>query len=107
MEALEKCIAKDIFPAADTLSERLRASQGQTTDTSLPDVASLNLQGDAVKESSKSVFEISVSFVELLGKKATDLLAVANAEANAADGVPGAEAIPDVPIMENKVGIVN
>lgn len=87
MEALEQYIARDIFPATEALSTRLLASQSRKSNAAhLP---------DATHTRSKCVFEISVTFLELLGKKATDLLQVAAGN--------GDVVAKEVPIMENKV----
>ena len=96
MEALEQRIARDIFPAAEVLSARFLATHnthgGQNTTEP-------NTIG-----TTKSIFKITVTFLELLGKKATDLLAVARMENDdTQDESVSDEAPKEVPIIENKV----
>lgn len=95
MEALEQYIAQDIFPAAEAVSARLLASQSHIPSSSdIPDVSMLTID---TPSHSKNVFEITATFLELLGKKATDLLQVA----------AGNYIVPmEVPIMENRVTLL-
>ena len=93
MEGLETRIARDLFVAADHLAEQL-SDHGHVhhdyVPTSARDDASASTVHDAgvvgkgaeAKESEKAktkvthldVFEFSVTFLELLGKRAVDLL---------------------------------
>ena len=77
MEALEQRIARDIFPVAERLSARFVESHASdpapsTSETPEADVAGLSLE----EKEGKNIFELSVSFLELLGKRATDLVDV-------------------------------
>lgn len=85
MEALEARIAHAIFPAAEALSERFLASQGVN---SLPQ----DERGE------KNIFELSVSFLELLGKRAADLIDVPEGE-----DAEGNALRKEVAVHENKV----
>lgn len=64
MEGLEERIARDIFSAAHTAATRLLA---------------LEANHDAEQDAA-DMFEISVSFLELLGKRATDLVEQGDSE---------------------------
>ncbi|KAJ7671507.1 P-loop containing nucleoside triphosphate hydrolase protein [Mycena polygramma] len=57
-ESLEHRVARDLFDHARDVGERLLLAQGRTVD--IPDAA--------------AVFEISVTFLELMGNRASDLL---------------------------------
>lgn len=59
MEALESSVARDLFPLSEIMSKRLRESAGEVFET-----------GQTVD----NVFEFRVSFLELLGKTAFDLV---------------------------------
>ena len=84
MEAIEARVARDLFPLAEEMSKKFLESSGMTAG------------GDK-----ESVFEISVSFLELLNKKATDLLDVQQQEGE--DTEDGYAARKEVLIHENKV----
>lgn len=84
MESLEHCVARDLFDRARLVGQRLLAAQGRVSDT--PDAS--------------SIFEISATFLELLGKRASDLLETP--EAIDAQGNP---VRAEVPIREDKVRV--
>ena len=85
MEALEKSIARDIFGVAEQLSARFLASHGTS---------------DEPATNPKNVFELSVSFLELLGKRASDLVD----EPESVDE-EGNQVRKEVAVHENKVGL--
>ena len=108
MEALQQRIARDIFPAAKALSARLRALHGQgqpAGGTNLPDFASRNLAPgldyDGSNDVSSNVFNIKVTFVEVLRRKIMDLLAVADTKTDGSE-----EASLNIPITENEVILI-
>lgn len=63
MESLEHSIARDLFPAADSFAAKFYSSSSEDLDA--PEF----LQGT-------DVFEFHVTFLELLGKNARDLVGV-------------------------------
>ena len=82
MEGLEHRIARDLFDTAKTVGKRLLSSENSS-----------NAEADGSK-----VFEFSATFLELLGKCATDLVV------HSTD--VGAQANPvkkDIPIREDNV----
>ena len=73
MESLEFRIARDLFVVADTLAARLVAA-GHAADAKSAenkDAADAPAPSEAKHQ---DVFEFSVTFLELLGKRAVDLL---------------------------------
>lgn len=93
MEALEHRIARDLFVAARTIGARLlRAEQAAHRSSGSVDVP------EQVK--STDVFEFSVTFLELLGKRAVDLLESPEGLPVDAQGNPIRE---EVAIREDKV----
>lgn len=88
MESLEHRIARDLFDHARAVGERLLLAQGRTVDAS-------NAAG---------VFEISATFLELMGKRASDLL-----EATETVDAQGNPLRAEVPIREDNVrlGLLN
>ncbi|KAJ7352329.1 P-loop containing nucleoside triphosphate hydrolase protein [Mycena albidolilacea] len=85
MESLEHRIARDLFDHARALGERLLLAQGRMVDAS-------NAAG---------VFEISAIFLELMGKRASDLL-----EATETVDAQGNSLRAEVPIREDNAGNV-
>ncbi|EKM53632.1 uncharacterized protein PHACADRAFT_186255 [Phanerochaete carnosa HHB-10118-sp] len=96
MEALEHCIARDIFVAARHVGARLLHTEEQAKAASEHADPSEELKPEGV-------FEFSVTFLELLGKRAVDLL-------EPAEGLPvdaqGNATRKEVPIHEDKNGDV-
>ena len=95
MEALEHRIARDLFVAAKVIGDRLLRAE-QAAKASSSESAEVS---DEVKET--GVFEFHVSFLELLGKRAVDLLEPAEGLPVDAQGNPVRK---EVPIHEDKVG---
>ena len=89
MEAIEHRVARDIFPAAEALSARFLASESVTPPAS----------SEAKAENQKNIFEFTVTFLELLGKTASDL--TDSAEQGRDD--EGTIIRKEVQVMENKV----
>ncbi|KAJ6577496.1 P-loop containing nucleoside triphosphate hydrolase protein [Mycena capillaripes] len=85
MESLEHRVARDLFDHARVVGERLLLAQGRAGDT--PDAT--------------GVFEISATFLELMGKRASDLLETPET-IDAQDNPVRTE----VPIREDNVGNV-
>lgn len=93
MEALEHRIARDLFVAAETIGARLlRAEQAAKVSSGSGDVSTELKPSD--------VFEFSVTFLELLGKRAVDLLEPPEGLPVDAQGNPIRK---EVPIGEDKV----
>ncbi|GJE94690.1 kinesin motor domain-containing protein [Phanerochaete sordida] len=96
MEALEHRIARDLFIAAKHVGARLLQAEEQAKASSAGTDSTEDLKPD-------TVFEFSVTFLELLGKRAVDLL-------EPADGLPidaqGNAVRKEVPIHEDKNGDV-
>lgn len=90
MEALEARVANDLFPKAEELSQKFLESH--TSHSSKTED-----EGER-----KNIFEISASFLELLNKRATDLLDVPEEEV----GEDGYAARKEVLIHENKVRLL-
>ena len=88
MEALEHRIARDLFPASEAASTRFRASQGEEVEAP-----------DAATAATRSIFEITATFLELLGKRATDLIAPPEGQDDEGEVIR-----KEVHIHENKVG---
>lgn len=74
MEALEQCIARDIFYAAEALSARLLESQGKAPSHDAKVVVEEASHADDPPVKGNNVFELTVTFLELLGKHAYDLV---------------------------------
>ena len=66
MEALEYRVARDLFIAAETIGTRLIEAERKAAD----------LTNDSTSEykNGTDIFEFNVTFLELLGKRASDLL---------------------------------
>ncbi|KDQ13304.1 hypothetical protein BOTBODRAFT_160588 [Botryobasidium botryosum FD-172 SS1] len=94
MESLERRLALDLFPAAEALSARFLASQGDQPGQSATSESPSSVQ--------ECIFSFSVTFLELLGKRATDL--VSPSAGDTADGT--APSAKEVMIHENKLGEV-
>ncbi|PCH35714.1 nucleoside triphosphate hydrolase protein [Wolfiporia cocos MD-104 SS10] len=96
MEALEHRIARDLFSVAKTIGRQMRESEKRGAASEADQVASDT-------NSEEEIFEFSATFLELLGKRAVDLL-------EPADGLPvDAQGNPirkEVPIQEDKSGDV-
>ncbi|KAJ7598750.1 P-loop containing nucleoside triphosphate hydrolase protein [Mycena floridula] len=82
MEGIESCIARDLFEESRIVAENL-------------------IRGTAADTPVDQVFEFSITFLELLGKKATDLV-----EESTEVDVYGNIVRSDIPIHEDKVGNV-
>lgn len=85
MEGLEHRIARDLFKAAHTAGQRLLSS----------------VEGARGVNEGTGVFELSVSFLELLGKSATDLVAE-----NTGTDVHGNPVRREIAIREDKVSSI-
>lgn len=85
MEGLEHRIARDLFEAAHTAGQRLLSS----------------VEGARGVNEGTGVFELSVSFLELLGKSATDLVAE-----NTGTDVHGNPVRREIAIREDKVSSI-
>ena len=97
MEALEHRIARDLFVAAKTIGARLlRAEQAAKATSAVSTEVS-----DEVTPT--DVFEFNVTFLELLGKRAVDLLEPAEGLPVDAQGNPVRK---EVPINEDKVSVM-
>jgi kinesin family member 2/24 len=92
MEALEYRVARDLFVAAETIGTELLETEKRTQD----------LTDSATSEFSRGadVFEFSVTFLELLGKRAVDLLEPADDLASDDQGLPVRK---EVAVHEDKV----
>lgn len=89
MEGLEHRIARDLFKAAHTAGQRLLSSvEGARGVKPKPNDGT-------------GVFELSVSFLELLGKSATDLVAE-----NTGTDVHGNPVRREIAIREDKVSSI-
>lgn len=82
MESLEHRVARDLFDHARVIGERLLLAQGRAVD----------MLGAA------GVFEISATFLELMGKRASDLL-----ETSETFDAQGNPVRAEVPIREDNV----
>ncbi|EGO26350.1 hypothetical protein SERLADRAFT_463324 [Serpula lacrymans var. lacrymans S7.9] len=87
MEGLEHRIARDLFATAKKVGRRLLASEAGIVD--------VEIEGD----SNSDVFEFNVTFLELLGKKAVDLI-----ETPTTVDDQGNPIRKEVPVKEDKVG---
>jgi hypothetical protein len=115
MEALEACIARDLFDVVKAVGaryatvERESAARGASDSAAVPEAsassAATSTPAGAAESDQRNgtigaedVFEISVEFLELLGQRASDLLAPSEKE----DG-DGNEVRAEVVIQEDKV----
>lgn len=92
MEALEYRVARDLFIAAETVGNELLAAERKADDPARDTTSEYKNGTD--------IFEFSVTFLELLGKRAVDLL-------EPAEGLPaddqGNTIRKEVAVHEDKV----
>ncbi|KZT03926.1 P-loop containing nucleoside triphosphate hydrolase protein [Laetiporus sulphureus 93-53] len=95
MEALEHRVARDLFAVGDAVGRRLHEAEKKTFETDA------NMADGSEND---NIFEYNVTFLELLGKRAVDLL-------EPVEGLPvdaqGNILRSEVPIKENKAGDFN
>jgi kinesin family member 2/24 len=92
MEAIEHRIARDLFPISESLPARFLASHRETQKENVEDG----------NQETSNIFEVTVTFLELLGKRASDLVEVTE---NFLDENENEKERKEVVINENKVNI--
>ena len=100
MEALEYRIARDLFVAAKKIGDQLPEAEQKASVSAEEPAENISTVGEEQKENGRSVFEFSVTFLELLGKRVVDLL-------EPVEGLPideyGNPVRSEVPVSEDKV----